>query len=329
MHAKHLPRYTLANGLWLGDCPPELQGLRYVEQLLVACNRHSFCVAQVTRGRQRYLTANAIIFGQPVARMYSMLPPPRKDIEECLAILFVGTAKPTREDIKCTPFIVRHDVVMRALHWLRLNHLDYYNIEISQAALQEYPEDEQPVGIVYRERDTDSGENLAVNQTEIDHAVESGECSFVVHGLCGSEFADMTFDQKLRYAVRYFDNGGKALYYGHNRRPQSIYHNPTLFPGMFPWIFPYGLGGFENEFIVTRLRRGEHIRTLLHHGDHRFERDRCFVFIAFNHEQIRASAMGGYLLTTCGVAKDPQCRSRGLGCHSREGKVGRLCASRE
>lgn len=67
---------------------------------------------------------------------------------------------------------------------------------------------------------------------------------------------------------------------------------------MFPWLFPYGLGGFENEFIVTRLRRGEHIRGLLHHGDRRFERDRCFVFIAFNHEQIRASATGGYLLTT-------------------------------
>ncbi|EIW52165.1 uncharacterized protein TRAVEDRAFT_75827, partial [Trametes versicolor FP-101664 SS1] len=31
--------------------------------------------------------------------------------------------------------------------------------------------------------------------------------------------------------------------------------------------------------------------------DRRFERDRCFPFIAFNHEQIRASASGGYLLT--------------------------------
>ncbi|KAH9852838.1 hypothetical protein C2E23DRAFT_714173, partial [Lenzites betulinus] len=208
------------NGLWLGQCPPELQGLRYVEQLLVARNRHSYCVAQVMRGKQRYLTANAIIFGQPVAHMYSILPPPRKDIEQCLAILFVGTAKPTSEDIKRTPFIVRHAVVMRALQWLKLNHPDYYNIEVSQARMEEYSEEEPPVGVVYRERDATSGENLAVNQTEINHAVENGECSFVVHGLCGSEFADMTYDQKLRYAVRYFDNGGKALYYGHERKPQ-------------------------------------------------------------------------------------------------------------
>lgn len=294
---KQMPRYALANGRWLGECPPELQGLRYVEQLLIARNRHSFCVAQVSTGKQRYMTANAIIFGQPVARMYSVLPPPRKDIEECLAILFVGTAQPTNEDVSRTPFLVRHAVVMRALQWLMLNHPDYYHINISLDNMREYPEDEPPVGVVYRVRDTGTGENLAVNQTEIEHAVETGECSFVVHGLCGSEFANMTYDQKVRYAVRYFDGGGKAMYYGHERKPQSIYHNPTLFPSMFPWLFPYGLGSFENELMVKRLHRGEHIKALLLYPDRRFERDRCFAFIAFNHEQIRASAGGGYLLT--------------------------------
>lgn len=298
LRRKQMPRHALANGRWLGECPPELQGLRYVEQLLIARNRHSFCVAQVSVGKQRYMTANAIIFGQPVARMYNVLPPPRKDIEECLAILFVGTAQPTNEDVRRTPFLVRHRVVMRALEWLRLNHPDYYHINISLDNMQEYPEDEPPVGVVYRVRDTATGENLAVNQTEIEHAVESGDCSFVVHGLCGSEFTNMTYDQKVRYAVRYFDTGGKAMYYGHERKPQSIYHNPTLFPSMFPWLFPYGLGGFENEFMVKRLTRGEHIKALLLYPDRRFERDRCFAFIAFNHEQIRASASGGYLMTT-------------------------------
>lgn len=75
LRAKRVPRFALANGRWIGECPAELQGLRYVEQLLIARNRHSFCVAQVSRGKQRYMTANAIIFGQPVARMYAQLPP--------------------------------------------------------------------------------------------------------------------------------------------------------------------------------------------------------------------------------------------------------------
>ncbi|KAI9059279.1 hypothetical protein FKP32DRAFT_1580180, partial [Trametes sanguinea] len=66
---------------------------------------------------------------------------------------------------------------------------------------------------------------------------------------------------------------------------------------MFPWLFPYGLGGFENDLIRKRIRRSELIRALLLYADRRFERDRCFPFIVFNHEQIRASAGGGYLLT--------------------------------
>ncbi|KAI1793582.1 hypothetical protein LXA43DRAFT_222736 [Ganoderma leucocontextum] len=69
-----LPRHALANGRWVGACPEVLQNLTYVEQLLIAKFRHSFCVAQVSMG-QRYLSANVIVFGQPVAHAYSVLPP--------------------------------------------------------------------------------------------------------------------------------------------------------------------------------------------------------------------------------------------------------------
>ncbi|KAI0351829.1 hypothetical protein OH77DRAFT_1410232, partial [Trametes cingulata] len=41
-----------------------------------------------------------------------------------------------------------------------------------------------------------------------------------------------------------------------------------------------------------------HIRFCLLYGDRRFQTDEYFPFIAFNHEQIRASTRGGYLLTT-------------------------------
>ncbi|KAI0640828.1 hypothetical protein C8Q79DRAFT_895370, partial [Trametes meyenii] len=38
--------------------------------------------------------------------------------------------------------------------------------------------------------------------------------------------------------------------------------------------------------------------------DRRFQTDRCFVFIIFNHKQIRASAQGGYLLTASSRARE-------------------------
>ncbi|KAI0361480.1 hypothetical protein OH77DRAFT_1365127, partial [Trametes cingulata] len=207
------------NGRWLGECPPVLRDLTYAEQLLIARNRHSFCVAQVSQG-QRYMTANVIIFGQPVIKMYKTLPPPRADIEECLAILFVGSAKPTNEDVSRTPFLVRHTVVARALQWLILNHDDYSDVTLSLDNLREYPEDEPPVGVVFRKKDTVSGENLAVYQDHVEHAVDEGPCSFVVHGLFGGELVDMSYDEKVAHALRYFDSGGAALSYGHHKRPE-------------------------------------------------------------------------------------------------------------
>ncbi|RDX48259.1 hypothetical protein OH76DRAFT_1341614, partial [Lentinus brumalis] len=39
-----IPRHALAHGLWVGACPELLQDLTYVEQLMIAQFRHSFCV---------------------------------------------------------------------------------------------------------------------------------------------------------------------------------------------------------------------------------------------------------------------------------------------
>ncbi|KAI9064616.1 hypothetical protein FKP32DRAFT_1569434, partial [Trametes sanguinea] len=66
---------------------------------------------------------------------------------------------------------------------------------------------------------------------------------------------------------------------------------------MFPWLFPYGLGAYECGRNAVRLNRQELTRALLLYADRRFQRDRCFPFVVFNHEQIRSSAKGGYLLT--------------------------------
>ncbi|RDX51841.1 hypothetical protein OH76DRAFT_1346286, partial [Lentinus brumalis] len=241
-----LPKYALANGRWVGTCPPELQGLTYVEQLLIARNRHSFCVAQVSCG-QRFLASNVIVFGQPVARMYDALPPPKKDIEECLAILFVGSAKPTDEDIRRTPFLVRLHVVLAALRWLQLNSAAYADIRISMENLATYADNEPPVGIIYRRTGPAApDESLAVYEASNERSVDEGDCVFTVHGLSSSEFVNMTYEAKLATAIRHFDTGGRALAYGHDQQPESMYHNADLYPRMFPWLYPYGLGGFGN-----------------------------------------------------------------------------------
>ncbi|KAI0675205.1 hypothetical protein C8Q78DRAFT_527210, partial [Trametes maxima] len=108
----------------------------------------------------------------------------------------------------------------------------------------------------------------------------------------------MTYDAKVALAVRHFDSGNAALAYGHDAQPQSIYHNPDLFPGMFPWLYPYGRGGFGNHLCDKKLDRSVHIKLCLMYADRRFQTDRCFPFVVFNQEQIRSSSQAGYLLTS-------------------------------
>lgn len=297
IHKMRIPRHALANGRWIGSIPALLAKLTYVEQMLIAIYRHSFCVAQVTMG-QRFLAANVVVFGQPVARAYDVLPPPRQDIEQTLAILFVGPAKPTDTDVRRTPFLLRSTMVRLALEWLSCNNEAYSQVRFSPENLAEYPEDEPPVGIVYHQtRDVASGESSAVYQSRSELGVSKGDCPFVVHCLVGEDLANMTYDEKVTRAVIYFREGGKALAVGHDRDPQSIYHNSALFPGMFPWLYPYGLGGFENSRMLHRLDHASHVRVNLLYADRQFQTDRCFPFIVFNHQQIRASVQGGYLLT--------------------------------
>ena len=61
---------------------------------------------------------------------------------------------------------------------------------------------------------------------------------------------------------------------------------------MFPWLFPYGLGGIGS----SDLSEAAHKCFLLMYHDERFQTDIYFPFVAFSHSQIKASTTGAFLL---------------------------------
>ncbi|KAI0351830.1 hypothetical protein OH77DRAFT_1410241, partial [Trametes cingulata] len=200
------------------------------------------------------MSANAVIFPQPIQKFYRILPPPREDLDQCLSILFVGSCTPTSRDFRHTPLLVRHQVILRALNWLIINNAEYKHVGISLENLAQYPQDTPPVHVV--RRDPDSGESHSAPEAVPSHgSVQSPSfeddsdvtpCAFAVHGLTGSQYVSMTYDQKVALAVKHFASGGSVLAYGHSAEPASIYNDATLFPRLFPWLYPYGLGGFGN-----------------------------------------------------------------------------------
>ena len=286
-----VPKLALSQNLWLGTVPDVLKKLTFVEKILVAKVRHTCAFVKVASG-MRKMKANIVAFESPIQKIYNILPPPQEDLDEILAILFTGPCKPTEADFARTPFLVRRKAVIAALEWLRLNHSDYADIQISQENVMQYEENTPPVSVEYQERDTNKvAEGTSVFDQEEEGTVE-GDCAFMVHGLTGENLNSMTPTALKAMALRHLNSGGKMLAVGHSDKFQSMWNNPQLYPQMFPWLFPYGLGGIGGASISDK----EHKRHLLMYHDKRFQVDVNFPFVAFSHEQVKSSTTQSFLL---------------------------------
>ena len=291
------PLRSLSNGLWLGAVPPVLQRLNFCEKLLVAVFRCNAFVGSVRMG-QRYMRSNVITFPQPVPSFAKELPPPRRDFGMCLAILFVGSCRPSPDDLKRTPFLVRRSAVWDALLWLCANHSAYRNVVLRRANLLEYGDNGLPVSAVHHPVET-TDDVAAAECLPVHHRQDSDDdtCSFAVHSLTADQLELLPRASRIAKAIEHIRAGGKVLAYGHDEQPESIFKNPKLLPGMFPWLFPYGLGGLENTFIRGRFGRDRHIQHCMLYHDRRFQLDHFFPFVLHSHNAIRSAWLGGYLLS--------------------------------
>lgn len=244
---KEIPTNALVNNLWLGQIPPELNDLSWTEQLLIAQVMHNYCIIKVASSGMRKLKTNAVCHAVPISKVYSVLPPKHEDLDEVLACLYIGPSTPTPADYERTPFLVRRNKVASALEWLKLNHWDYADLEISYDNLNEYPKDVPPVVVDYYYAATNKdAESTAVNDCEENEGTEKGSCPFVVHGITGEHLSEhMKQNPKIvqAKALKHFKSGGKVLGVGHSEKPKSLYNNESLYPQMFPWLFLYGMGG--------------------------------------------------------------------------------------
>ncbi|KAJ7171045.1 hypothetical protein C8R46DRAFT_846864, partial [Mycena filopes] len=275
-----VPKLALARHNWVGEVPEQLRGLTYAEGIMIARVRHNRCVVRVNTGRVR-MSANAIMFAQPVLSIYLKLPPSKAELNEILAFVFTGSAAPTQEDFDRTPMLVRRQKVLEALEWLKLNHEGYKDLEISRENLMLYPERGVPVVVDYR-RSTDSVVEsnppglTSVHERPKERGTRSGRCTFAVHGLTGEEYATASMKTIKHVALQHLIRGGKMLGIGRAEKPTSMYDDVTVYPGMFPWLFPYGKGGIGHPSHSHKQADAVRKRSLLLYHDKRFQTDMYF-----------------------------------------------------
>ena len=208
----------------------------FAEQLLVAKIRHNCCLVKVSSGMHK-MRANAITFVNPIPKVYNIFPPPIEEMDDVLAFIYTGPCKPTKSDFERTLLLVRRKQVAAALEWLKLNHSDYLELEISYKNLDKYPEDSPPVEVGYHYSTTNKDpESTAVNDIKAEEGTESGPCSFVVHSLTGEEFSTKSLKATKAIALQHLTTGRKILAIGHEKDPQSIYKNPQLCHAPIFWL---------------------------------------------------------------------------------------------
>ena len=197
---------------------------------------------------------------------------------------------------------MRQSAVWNALQWLSVNHSSYGSVTLSAENLRQYDEDDTPVSVVYREvdsaEDKQAAECLSVHHVEDAPAPSDGPCEYAVHALTAEQLQELPKASRIAKAIDHIRSGHKVLAYGHGEDPQSIFRNPLLLPGMFPWLFPYGLGGLDNDYMLRKsdFSRAKHIQHFLLYHDRRFQLDDHFVFVLHSHNAVRAASTGGYLL---------------------------------
>ncbi|KAJ3820165.1 hypothetical protein F5880DRAFT_1451437, partial [Lentinula raphanica] len=105
----------------------------------------------------------------------------------------------------------------------------------------------------------------------------------------------MTTQQLIGTAAQHLDKEGKFLRISPSSSPQSLWNNPHLYPKMFPWLFPFGLGGL-GSYKGSSFSEKSHLKFLMLYHDKRFQRDESFPFVAFIQQQIKATTSQTFLM---------------------------------
>ena len=304
LHRRTLPKHALANRLYVGAVPEELADLTMVEESMIAQARskswivklqeHDTDVAAPTA--QRGLKGHTIIYPQEPDKLASLLPPSIEETLTFICVVFVGKSKMTNTWLreKAKPLVVRREKVRSALVWLKRNNPLYKDIEISESNLDSLPlEDVLPYHVEHVDKD-DAQEVLVSrydNSTELPNepTTESRFDSVVVADVD----AHTPVNQLRAAAVRHVKTQGKLFVrVGHGAEPMNEFNNVDLFPKLYPTLFPYGCGGFEDRCRKKPISMKEHVKTIFSWHDNRFQTHYSFLFTVFNMLQRRALLLG-------------------------------------
>ncbi|KAG2152916.1 hypothetical protein DEU56DRAFT_727287, partial [Suillus clintonianus] len=225
---------------------------------------------------QRGIKGHIIIYPQRPEGIAAVLPPTVEDIVTPICVVFVGSSPPSRAWLqeKAKPLIARREKVRSALVWLKIHNRLYKDITIDHRALDSMEDETLMPFHVDHVLPSDARDSLTsrYDATEAVQLEDQADRAESHEATLDSKFESMVVTDvdghasanELRAAaVRHIKNkGGGYLQIPHDPEPVNEFFNPDLFPMIYPTLFPYGLGGFEDHLRSERLSMKRHVKHL-------------------------------------------------------------------
>ena len=298
-----LPKHALANRLYVGPVPKELSDLTMVEESLIARARAKSWIVKLQETEngqslptsQRALKGHTIIYPQEPERLATLLPPPIEDALTFICVVFVGSTRVTPEWLKAKakPLVVRREKVYMALKWLKANNPLYQNVEIALDNLNALPVDDI---LPYHVEHMAPDEAQATLTSRYDNVLESDVLSPEQTHFEGVVVADVDAHTPAKQwtaaAIQHVKSKGRPfVQVSHGPEPMNEFSNMDLFPMIYPTLFPYGCGGFEDHSRAKAISVKEHVKYLFSQRDKRFRTHYSFLFTVFNVLQRHSSLL--------------------------------------
>ena len=219
--------------------------------------------------------------------------------------MFVGPGPIRPHDLNHI-LTIRKKQVWRLLSWLKQHNELYASVPLSMENLDMYHEDGTIPGLqesIIHDAETDPKEAFLTETAGHDEhpaeLVQGGtEEKPLVHletsGVSDPEGDSIPARTLTAVALRKFATVAESsslpdLAIQHSKNPISDYSNPSLFPGMFPTLFPYGIGGFEDPTHPTPISFDRQAEYYLDIEDRCFRYHKYFMFVALHIKQKRAA----------------------------------------
>ncbi|KAJ6460668.1 hypothetical protein C8R47DRAFT_921804, partial [Mycena vitilis] len=227
---------------------------------------------------QRGVRGHIIIYPQRPSAIARSLPPSLSDVITPICVIFVGSVSPSAEWLKtkAKPLTVRKERVLNALAWLKVHNHLYRDVVIDRDVLLDQPDEFIPpfhIQHVIPNTGIDSTTSTYVpgssappdipvvpNLQDLLRPLPTTDAQFqsvVVADVDGNAPSNDLRAAALKHMHK---NGSNYVEIPHDKKAVNEFNNPALLPMIYPTLFPYGLGGLEDDSRFSPLGFKRHVK---------------------------------------------------------------------